>query len=213
MMIDRVPTPALSHLRPALRLARPARPVIGLKGRRATRATARGRRAAPDPSPAPAGLGRPGSPLRAHPAPAPEAADAPAGHPRHRPALAPPPRRPQVDLPEPERTAAGHVPLENRIQLVTCGSSACQAACVYSLIRPPRTGFRRMCRVSTSVTVARGASSSSWTRWAMPWCSAVRKTWAAQCCRQQAWRGDGWLAGCCSRASTCWSAGYSAWLS
>ena len=84
---------------------------------------------------------------------------------------------------------------------------------MYSLIKPPRTGFRQICRLSTSVTVARGASSSPWTRWAMPWRSAVRKRGAARCCRQQAWRGDGWLAGCCSRASTCWSAGYSAWLS
>src|SRR5215472_10237911 len=44
------PAPALSHLRPALRLAGPARPVIGLQGRRAARAAARGRRAAPDQS-------------------------------------------------------------------------------------------------------------------------------------------------------------------
>jgi len=48
-MIIRVPAPALSHLRPALRLAGPARPVIGLQGRRAARAAARGRRAAPRP--------------------------------------------------------------------------------------------------------------------------------------------------------------------
>ena len=106
-MIIRVPAPALSHLRPALRLAGPARPVIGLQGRRAARAAARGRRAAPHPSAAPAGLGRPRGPRRADPAPAGKAADAPAGHPRHRPALAPPPGHPQVDLPEPDRTAAG----------------------------------------------------------------------------------------------------------
>src|SRR5450432_1513365 len=49
IMIIRVPAPALSHLRPALRLAGPARPVIGLQGRRAARAAARGRRAAPRP--------------------------------------------------------------------------------------------------------------------------------------------------------------------
>ncbi len=30
-----------------------------------------------------------------------------------------------------------------------------RAACVYSLIRPPRTGFRRICPVSMSVRVAR----------------------------------------------------------
>ena len=46
-MIIRVLAPALPHLRPALRLAGPARPVIGLQGRRAARAAARGRRAAP----------------------------------------------------------------------------------------------------------------------------------------------------------------------
>src|SRR3954467_11901876 len=37
----------------------------------------------------------------------PAAADAPAGHPRRRPALAPPPRRPQADLPAWGGTAAG----------------------------------------------------------------------------------------------------------
>jgi hypothetical protein len=67
-MIIRVPAPALSHLRPALRLAGPARPVIGRQGRRAARPAARGRRAAPDQSPAPAGLGRPRRPR--HPDPA-----------------------------------------------------------------------------------------------------------------------------------------------
>jgi transposase len=46
-----------------------------------------------------------------------------------------------------------------------------QAACVYSLISPPRTGFRRICCVSMPVTAARGASGwPSGTRWAMPWC-------------------------------------------
>jgi hypothetical protein len=107
IMIIRVLAPALPHLRAAQRLAGPARPVIGIQGRRAARAAARGRGAAPDPSAAPAGLGRPGGPRRADPALAPEAADAPAGHPGHHPALAPPPRRPQVDLPAPGGTAAG----------------------------------------------------------------------------------------------------------
>ncbi len=41
---------ALPHLRPALRLACPARPVIGLQGRGAARAAARDRRAAPHSS-------------------------------------------------------------------------------------------------------------------------------------------------------------------
>src|SRR5438876_8220246 len=98
-MIIRVLAPALPHLRPALRLADPGRPVISLQGRRAARATTRGRRAVPQPSAAPARLGRPRGPRRADPAPARAAASAPAGHPRHRPALAPPPGRPQVDLP------------------------------------------------------------------------------------------------------------------
>src|SRR4249920_3592354 len=49
-MIIRVPAPALSHLRPALWLAGPAWPVIGLQGRRTAGAAARGRRAAPHSS-------------------------------------------------------------------------------------------------------------------------------------------------------------------
>src|SRR5450755_60988 len=91
MMIDRVSPPALSHLRAAVQLAGPARPVVGLQGRGAARAAARGRRAAPGLSTAPAGLGRPGGPRRTYPAAAGKAADAPAGHPRHCPAVAPPP--------------------------------------------------------------------------------------------------------------------------
>jgi hypothetical protein len=106
-MIIRVPALALSRLRPALRLAGPARPVIGLQGRRAARAAARGSRAAPYPSAAPARLGRPRRPCHADPDPASKAAKAPARHPRHRPALAPPPGHPQVDLSAPDRTAAG----------------------------------------------------------------------------------------------------------
>jgi len=43
----------------------------------------------------------------ADPAPASKAASASAGHPRDHPALAPPPGHPQVDLPQPGRTAAG----------------------------------------------------------------------------------------------------------
>ena len=58
-MIGRVPSPALSDRHPGLRLAGPARPFVGLQERRAPGAAARGRRAAPHPSPAPAGLGRP----------------------------------------------------------------------------------------------------------------------------------------------------------
>src|ERR1700722_11324319 len=59
-MIIRVLAPALSHLRPALRLAGPAGPVIGLQGRRDARAAVRDRGAATDPSPALDRLGRAG---------------------------------------------------------------------------------------------------------------------------------------------------------
>ena len=52
------------------------------------------------------------------------------------------------------RHAGRVVPLENRIRQLTCRSSERQAARTYSLIRPLRTGFRRICRVSMSVTVA-----------------------------------------------------------
>jgi hypothetical protein len=45
------------------------------------------------------------------------------------------------------------VPLGNRIRLVTCGSSGYQAARAYSLIRPPRTGFRWIRSRSGAVTV------------------------------------------------------------
>ena len=110
-MIIRVPAPALSHLRPGLRLAGPARPVIGLQERRAARAAARGRRAAPTQSPAQTGLGRPRGPRHADPALASKAASAPAGHARHHPALAPPPGHPQVDLPQP----AGRPPVSAEI--------------------------------------------------------------------------------------------------
>src|SRR5260370_2935276 len=81
MMIIRVTAPALPRLRPALRLAGPARPFSALQRRRAARAAARGRRAAPRQSPTPARLGRPRNPRRTHPAPASKAAEAPARNP------------------------------------------------------------------------------------------------------------------------------------
>src|SRR5258707_6713613 len=105
MMIVRVLPSALSHLHPGLRLAGPARPLICVEKRGTAGVAARGRRAAPRHSAAPAGLGRPRGPRRADPAPAPEPADPPAGHPGDRASLAPPPRRPQVDLSPPDRTA------------------------------------------------------------------------------------------------------------
>jgi hypothetical protein len=78
-----------------------------LQERGAAGAAARGRRAAPRHSAAPAGLGRPRRPGRADPAPAGKAAGTPAGHPRNRAAVAPPPGHPQMDLPAQDGTAAG----------------------------------------------------------------------------------------------------------
>jgi len=80
-MIIHVPTSALPHLCPALRLADPAQPVISLQGRRTPGAATRGRRAAPDPSAASARLGRPGGDGRADPALAGKAASAGWSHP------------------------------------------------------------------------------------------------------------------------------------
>jgi Caspase domain len=60
----------------------PEGPPAGAAGRPA-RAAARGRRAEPHTSAAPAGLGRPRGPHRTDPAPASKAASAPAGHPWH----------------------------------------------------------------------------------------------------------------------------------
>jgi CheY-like chemotaxis protein len=60
---------------------------------------------------------------------------------------------------------------KTRLGQVTCGSCGRQAACVYSLIRPLRMGFRRIRSMPRSVMAARGASRpASGTRWAMPWC-------------------------------------------
>jgi hypothetical protein len=73
MMVDRVPAPALSHLRPALRLAGPARP--GPRPPRTLSCSCCGTRSpcCAGPVRGPAGPGRPGSPRRADPAPAPGA--------------------------------------------------------------------------------------------------------------------------------------------
>ena len=62
------------------------------------------------------------------------------------------------------------VPLENTMRPGDLRVLGDQAAWVYSLIRPLRTGLRRICCLSTSVTIAQGASrSSAGTRCAMPW--------------------------------------------
>src|SRR6266700_1819311 len=90
MMISRVPSPALPGLRSALRLAGSARSLVGVQERGTAGTAARGRRAAPHPSAATAGLGRPRGAGRADPPPAQNAAGTPAGDTRHRPALASP---------------------------------------------------------------------------------------------------------------------------
>ena len=51
MMINRVSSPALPDLRPALQLAGPAQPLDGVQGRRAPGTAARGRRATPHSRP------------------------------------------------------------------------------------------------------------------------------------------------------------------
>src|SRR5215469_14442045 len=107
MMITRVSPSALPDLRPARRLADPAGPVNGVQGHRAPCAAARGCRAAPQPSPAMPGLGRPRGPRRPQPAPASKTADAPAGHARHSAAVAPPPGHQEMDLSAPDGPPAG----------------------------------------------------------------------------------------------------------
>src|SRR6266487_4206956 len=106
MMISRVDPSVLSDLRPGLRLAGPARPIVSVHERGVARAAARGRRAAPHQSAAPAGLGRLSGPRRADPAPAWVAAGTPAGHARHRSSVAPPPGHPEVDVSAPDGSTA-----------------------------------------------------------------------------------------------------------
>jgi hypothetical protein len=56
------------------------------------------------------------------------------------------------------------VPPENRIPSLTWVFSGLEAARSYSLIRPPRTGFRRIWHVPGSAAVTRGAGPGSGTR-------------------------------------------------
>jgi hypothetical protein len=153
MMTSRLAPSALPDLGPALRLAGPARPVNGVQGHRAAGAAARGHRAAPHQSPAPAGLGRPRGPGRADRSPAPKPADAPAGHPRHRAAVAPPPGQQEVGLSAPDtasasqprsprssggsppRTAAGDI----------CGSRASCSSSATGSAHPRSAGSSRPC--------------------------------------------------------------------
>ena len=58
-----------------------------------------------------------------------------------------------------------------RFSAVACGSRMCQAVILYSLVIPPRMGFRQMRAADRSITSARERSGlSSGQRWAMPWC-------------------------------------------
>jgi len=106
-MISRVHSPALPGLHPAVRLAGPAQPPGGVQGHRVAGAAARGRRAAPHPVAATAGLGGPRGARCADPPPAQTAADAPPGDTRHRAPVASPPGRAQVDLSAPDGPACG----------------------------------------------------------------------------------------------------------
>src|SRR6266702_5212184 len=186
MMIARVPPSALSHLHPGLRLADSARPVTRLQERRAAGAAARGRRAAPRHSAAPAGLGRPRRPGRADPATAQKAAGAPASHARHRAPVAPPPGQKEVDLPEPDGPAAGqhrdrhaHRAARHRERLMgvpadpvgfvnsaTGVDLGFYAAGLYSLMRPPGTGWRVILFWEGSAAGWSGRGGRScWLRW------------------------------------------------
>ncbi len=145
MMIARLPPFALSDLHPGLRLAGPARPLIGVEKRGTAGAATRGRRAAPRHSAAPAGLGRPRGPRHADPAPAQKAAGAPAGHPRS-PGSGPIPagrdgrrsavRSPRRSSGSPPRTTAGG----------TSGSRASCSSSATGSARPRSAGFSRRSR-------------------------------------------------------------------
>src|SRR6266550_5526642 len=103
MIVRRVTAAALPDLRSVGRLAGAARPLHRVEGRRTARAAARGCRPAAEEPPAAAGLGGPGDPGCVDPSAAEAGEEPPARHARYGPALASPPRRPEVDLPEPHR--------------------------------------------------------------------------------------------------------------
>jgi hypothetical protein len=101
-MITDVCSPALPGLRPAVRLAGPARPVTSIQERGTAGAAGRGRRAAPDRSAA-RSTGPTGRPDPAAPR---EAAGTPASHARHRPAMASSPGHKEAALATQTRTRA-----------------------------------------------------------------------------------------------------------
>ena len=78
----------------------------------------------------------------------------------------------RILLPRSPGQAGGDlVPLENRILGRELRFLGCQAARTYSLIRPLRTGFRRIWRAWKCPAVMQGGwCSASGTRWPIPWC-------------------------------------------
>ncbi len=99
MITSRVDTPVVSGPGPTRRLASAIGPVIGVEGRRTARAASRGSCAAANQPEAAFGLGRPGRIQRAVPTPPPRRTRSSASLACHHPARAPPPCRPEMDLP------------------------------------------------------------------------------------------------------------------
>jgi len=188
-MIARVPPSALSDLHLGLRLAGPARPLIGVEKRGTPGAAARGRRAAPRRSAAPAGLGRPRGPRHADPAPARKAAGAPAGHAWNRAAVAPPPGHPVVDVSPPGGTASGSAEIAALIERPSTensgwGTSGSRASCSSSATgsaRPRSAGSSGRCgsrRLRGGAPIRAGGSSS--TRKPRRCLPSTSSTWTAR---------------------------------
>jgi hypothetical protein len=169
-MVGHAHPSALPDVRPDLQLAGPAQPLGSVQGRRAARPAARGCGAAPSPAEAPAGLGRPGGPGRADPGPPGPVPQAPAGHTRNRPAVAPPPDRPEMDLPAPE----GRPPVSAEIAALierpatenrSWGTSGSRVSCSSSVTgsaHPPSAGYSGPCgsrRCRRGIPTRPGSSS------------------------------------------------------